>query len=351
MFHGSYDERDITLLLEPVPVSRAKGTAAAKVSAEFIADQAYEALFIDAVRHNAPRLARDVAQLANHLHRTRTGQITLVTLIRAGTPTGVLLHRALRHLGHSSTHYSISAVRDRGIDPAALDHILARHPADSIVFVDGWTGKGFIAQELAESLALYNESRNTTLQPSLAVLADLAGVAALAASGDDYLIPFSMMLAPVCGMIGGSFLNCDGGEFDQCLYFDRLVKNDFSGWFVKYMDEFVRHALEDQTQLKWNDVIRAELRRRSDLFVEQCIQRFQLPGGRNAVKPGICEANRALLTRNVSMALLVRNPAEDARDLRNLYRLAGEKSVPVVQWAEMPYRAGVVLNPVPSTMC
>lgn len=350
MFHGSYDANDITLLLEPVPVSRATGKAAEKVSAEFIADPAYEALFMDAVRDNAPRLARDVAQLALHLHTTRPGEITLVTLIRAGTPTGVLLQRALRQLGHRSTHYSISAVRGRGIDPAALDHILARHRPDTIVFVDGWTGKGFIAKELADALATYNAARGTNLEPSLAVLADLAGVAGLAASGDDYLIPFSMMLAPVCGMIGGSFLNCDGGTFDQCLYFDRLVKNDFSSRFVNFMEGFVREALANTCPLVWNNSIRDELKQRSDRFVAQCVERFQLPGGRDSVKPGICEANRALLTRNVPMAFLVRNPDEDARDLRNLYRLAGAKSVPVVQWAEMPYRAGVVLNPVPSTV-
>ncbi|MBY0550641.1 MAG: hypothetical protein K2W95_25405 [Candidatus Obscuribacterales bacterium] len=350
MFHGSYHPEDITLLLEPVPVSKASGTAAGKVTAEYIADTAYEDLFLDAVRDNAPRLARDVAQLALHLHRTQAGDITLVTLIRAGTPTGVLLQKALRQLGHRSTHYSISAVRDRGIDPMALDYILDRHNADSVVFVDGWTGKGFIAQELAESLAVYNASRGTAVQPSLAVLADLAGVAGIAASGDDYLIPFSMMLAPVCGMIGGSFLNTDTAGFDQCLYFDAGVNRDLSQWFVDYVHRQVCAALQAQTSLEWNDARRTEMRAVSDRFVEQCIERFRLPGGRNAVKPGICEANRALLTRNVPMAFLVRNPVEDARDLRNLCRLAGEKRVPVVHWAEMPYRAGVVLNPAASTV-
>jgi hypothetical protein len=346
MFHGSYAENDVTLLLDPVAASRTAGTdLAAKVAAEFVPDKSYEMWFWTGFDSVAERLAADVAALATMLHRSMAGPITLVTLVRAGTPTGVLLQRALRRIGHPSVHYSISSVRGRGIDEAALDHIVERHPQESIVFVDGWTGKGFIAAELQESIARYNSTRGTALVPSLAVLADLAGVANMAVSGDDYLIPFSMMLGTICGLIGGSFSNDAVGQFDKVLYYDTLAQQDLSRQFVDRMEPFVHKALRSvPQQINWSGRQREALRRISEGFVQDCITRFGLDGV-NSVKPGICEAYRALLTRPVPMQLLVRDPDADAIELRSLYTLAEGKDVQVVRWAEMPYRAGIVLSP------
>jgi hypothetical protein len=346
MFHGSYSEHDVTLLLEPVAASRTAGTElAAKVAAEFVPDENYVASFWAACDGVAERLAKDVATVATALHRATSGPITLVTLVRAGTPTGVLLQRALRRLGHESVHYSISSVRGRGIDEAALDYIVERHPQESIVFVDGWTGKGFIAAELDESIARYNATRGTALVPSLVVLADLAGVAETAASGDDYLIPFSMLLGTICGLIGGSFANDQAGQFDRVLYFDTLADRDISALFIHKMDALVNRALRFvPRQLNWSGSQRVSLRRISEGFVAECITRFGLDGS-NSVKPGICEAYRALLTRVVPMQLLVRDPEADALELRSLYNLAEGKDVEVVRVADMPYRAAILLNP------
>lgn len=346
MFHGSYASNDVTLLLDPVAASATAGTElAVKVAAEFVPDENYEPQFRICADRAAERLAADVATVATALHRSMHGPITLVTLVRAGTPTGVLLHRALHRIGHQSVHYSISSVRGRGIDEAALDYIVERHAQESIVFVDGWTGKGFIASELAESLERYNASRGTGLAPSLAVLADLAGVAGLAASGDDYLIPFSMMLGTICGLIGGSFANGSTGQFDCVLFYDTLAGRDLSRQFIERMEPFVQKALRSvPRQITWSGRQRESLRRISEGFVQDCINRYGLDGV-NAVKPGICEAYRALLTRSVPMQLLVRDPEADAVELRSLYTLAQGKDVQVTRVAEMPYRAGIVLNP------
>lgn len=349
MFNGTYDPRDITVLLDPVPVSTAKGQHAAKAAAEFIPDLQYEKLFLSAVLANGTRLARDVARVALALNRSMKEDITLVTLVRAGTPTGVLVLRALRRLGRRAVHYSINSVRNRGIDENALDYILHRHSPTSVTFLDGWTGKGFIAHELADSIASYNASRGVNLNPSLSVLADLAGAAAITGSGEDYLIPFSMMLATVCGLIGPSFASTTAGAFDSCLYFDSLLQSDLSTVFIALMDPLVQKALVDEATAS-PCVNREELRRTSNDFVAECITRFDPTEGRNSVKPGICEANRALLTRMVPMALLVRNTVCDEPDLRNLRVLAKRKGLPIVQWSDMPYRSAVVLNPSTSTL-
>ena len=52
-------------------------------------------------------------------------------------------------------HYAVSIVRGRGIDPLALRYLAAHHDPARVVFVDGWTGKGAIARELAAALAAH----------------------------------------------------------------------------------------------------------------------------------------------------------------------------------------------------
>ena len=48
-------------------------------------------------------------------------------------------------------HYSVSIIRDRGIDENALHYIYRTHPEGKIQFVDGWTGKGAISIELTKA--------------------------------------------------------------------------------------------------------------------------------------------------------------------------------------------------------
>src|SRR5258708_11359237 len=104
---------------------------------------------------------------------TRGGRPVLVSLARAGTPVGILMRRwALFSRGIELTHYSVSIVRGRGIDTAALDHVVARHDSRDVLFVDGWTGKGAIAAELAEALAAYAAGGGPSLPGELAVIAD-----------------------------------------------------------------------------------------------------------------------------------------------------------------------------------
>ena len=61
---------------------------------------------------------------------------------------------AVRH-GLDLPHYAVSIVRGRGIDPLALRHLAELHDPARVVFVDGWTGKGAIARELAEAVRAY----------------------------------------------------------------------------------------------------------------------------------------------------------------------------------------------------
>ena len=76
-------------------------------------------------------------------------------------------------MGVECAHYSISIIRDRGVDERALLEIQRRHPDWPIWFVDGWTGKGAISGELKRSLALFNRPGRPYIEARMAVLSDL----------------------------------------------------------------------------------------------------------------------------------------------------------------------------------
>jgi hypothetical protein len=130
------------------------------------------------------------------------GTITLVSIARSGTPIGVVLARTLRcHCNREVYHYCVSVVRDKGVDRNAFKKILSLRPDDSIILVDGWTGKGVIAHEVLHGVAALNRDWGTNISEGLAVLSDLAGVSSMAAGTDDYLIPSCLLNSVVSGLI------------------------------------------------------------------------------------------------------------------------------------------------------
>jgi hypothetical protein len=356
-FSGSYLDDDVTFLLKPVqlaPTSVAEKErliqSGARHYSEMISreeppDQTYMELFHRAIERNGAALAADVLCLAHYLAQQPAQTIVLVSLARAGTPIGVLLKRTLDGLGRENRHYSISIIRDRGVDEVALDHITAQHGADSIFFVDGWTGKGAIAGELTTSIARYNRLRGTQVRDALYVVADLAGVAEFAASSDDYLIPCAIMNCLVSGLVSRTILNddCVGpGDYHACLFYEEYRDLDLSQWFVDVMMERIEaeiHRQEPQDGQEWS-VRRESLRRIATEFLEEAMQRYGVRD-RNRVKPGVGEATRAIL-RRVPERLLLRDPGSP--DTEHLQWLARLRDVPVEHASWLPYRAAAIIR-------
>jgi hypothetical protein len=325
-FSGSYDPRDVTFLLKPVDL-RATAIAAKErliqsgrrhysemIGPESPPDGVYMALYRQALARNGARVARDVAALAAALVERAAGrrEIVLVSLARAGTPIGVLLRRAIERLGVEAPHYSISIIRDRGVDLAALGHIAARHDPEDAVFVDGWTGKGAIADELRRSLA----GRPSGFSPWLAVVADPAGRADLAATGEDYLIPSGLLNCVVSGLVSRSILNSElvgTGDFHACVYYPQFSDHDVSSDFVGEIE-----ALAPKVRPPSAGPVETGRAERCDRAIAGLMERFGV-ADRNRIKPGIAEATRAVL-RRVPERLLLLDP-EDA-DVAHLVHLA-----------------------------
>lgn len=351
LFSGSYDPADVTFLLKrvrmmPTPVQEKEHLIqtgrrhySEMIAPEKLPSEVYLRLYRDALAANGPRLAADVAALARALDdRAPKGrEIVLVSLARAGTPIGVLLRRALRRAERNVPHYSISIIRDRGLDAVALAHILRQHAAADLVFVDGWTGKGVIANELRASFGGLGYG-----SAFLTVVADPAGRADLAASGDDYVIASGLLNGVVSGLVSRSILNpalVGPGDFHACVFHPEWARFDLSRSFVDTLDGLA--AAPGARTADWSPRRRSKAASASDRAVEALLE---LTGttDRNRLKPGIAEATRAVL-RRAPDRVLVADP--DAPEVRHLVHLAHERGVTVEHLPfPGPYRAAAVIR-------
>ena len=344
---GSYLASDVTVLLDivdkasvaDVPVSQKEAliqSGQRHYSDMLTLEQAptaiHEQLYQQALEQGTTRTATDIANLAYTLHHTFQQTVSperplvLVSLVRAGLPVGVLLQRALADTDSSyalpSIHYGISIIRDRGLDTVALQMILDTHRESSIIFIDGWTGKGAIYQELARSLDVFSECSHPNFINifhqgenviPLLTLADPAGVAWLAASEDDWLIPSGLLNSTVSGLISRSLYTEPLSGLHRSVFYDNLVAVDHSLAFVDHIDT-ARRALS--TPLQYLQTFKQPRYQTADL-IDMLAAEYDI-SNRNRIKPTIAEATRAILRRDPERILLATADHPDTVLLRHL---------------------------------
>ena len=313
MMNSSYNKNDVTLLLKdisglvtPLPTKEREKLIQSGVHycemlpLEYKPTPQYMEAYQFALEAYAKTTADATCQVAEKIKAHLSGdEIVLVSLARAGIPVGILIKRYLEKKYKKPVfHYSISIIRDRGIDENAIDYILKRHKPDSVCFVDGWIGKGAIQRELTAALSNYPE-----LDSTLAVLSDPADITELCGTHEDILIPSSCLNSTISGLISRTFLRSDliGPEdFHGAAYYSELASEDIA-----------KHYDIDNI---------------------------------NFVKPGIGEATRVLI-RRVPWKLLIRTGEKDNPKLAHLLQLAKEKQVPVEEYPLQNYIAcGIIKN-------
>ena len=178
---GTYRSGDVTLLLKDISgLVEPLGTREREIKIqsgvhysemlpiEYVPSPAYLAAYHDALARYAGMTAAAVASVSEQIWRDKGEHAVLVSLARAGTPIGVLIKKYIRfRYGVEMEHYTVSIIRGRGIDRSAMDYILERHRPETLQFVDGWTGKGAIQNELNRAMEDY-----PGVAPGLAVLSD-----------------------------------------------------------------------------------------------------------------------------------------------------------------------------------
>ncbi|MEC4750529.1 cysteine protease StiP family protein [Methylomicrobium sp. Wu6] len=358
-FTGSYSADDVEFLLTPIDmedtpvevkealIQSGQRHYSEMLTRETLPSEDYLQLFHDALALNGRRMAEHLLLLAKRIDQLRKDRIALVSLARAGTPVGVLLKHVLkRHFDREAAHYSISILRDKGIDQYALRHILQRHAKESLVFVDGWTGKGVIARQLAASLDDFAVSCGIRIPADLFVLTDLSGAAAVAASFEDYLIPSCVLNSSVSGLISRSIWRqnaADSASFHGCVYYKAFEPHDLSHYFIDTMLRHVEDVYRESGIRESQTLLDKETLRAASLdFLQTVAQQYRL-SHYNYIKPGIGEATRVLLRRGAGR-LLLRNA--DSEATRHLLWLAESKSIPVEVSKDLPYLAAALIKEV-----
>jgi hypothetical protein len=351
-FSGSYDETDVTFLmrrlqLETTPLDERERSIQSgerhyseMIGPEDAPTRQRMRLFRECLATNGDQMAKNICTLADAMAGSASdGEVTVVSIARAGTPVGVLLLHRLTGMFPEiySKHFSISVIRDRGVDFAALRKIMETRKPEGVRFVDGWTGKGTIADELQSSITGW-KGGPVGLRPGLWVPLDVCGAAEFAASSSDYLIPSSLLGGTLSGLVSRSVLpkGEEGGhEFHGCVPLDSLRRYDLSRWFIREM--LRRMAGIPSNSSPCENASGGSSRRQQ---THRCLDEMlatQDHRDRNRIKLGIGETVRVLLRRKPKQVFLSSEANETDANL--IRRLAALRNVPVVTEDELMFDA------------
>lgn len=273
--------------------------------------------------------AKAVSAVAEKIWSKKKKQAVLVSLARAGTPIGILIkHYIQKKYSTDVAHYTISIIRGKGIDKNAMSFILNRHAPQTIQFVDGWTGKGAIQNQLKAAMTDYPK-----VDSGLAVLSDPANVAALCGTHDDFLIASSCLNSTVSGLLSRTFFRKDIiglRDFHGAMFYKNLLDKDLTYQFI----DTIEHHFTYEEAAWSKEEIPCDMDGITE--VKSICEAFQI-GDINLVKPSIGEATRVLL-RRLPWKILVHS-LEDKEHLGHLYQLAKEKGVEVMEYPLKNYRA------------
>lgn len=347
---GSYKTDDVTFLIKLLDVQELSAEEKERalqsgekhyseiIAQEYSPSEEYMDLFHRLVKQNGQQMADALVTIASHMNDNNPDEITIISLMRAGTPVGVLLKRILEtRFNRDVKHFSISIVRDRGIDTNALDYILKKEKRTPkhCLFVDGWTAKGVITKELKHYVNEYNLSRETDLSDTLYVLSDIGGTADVTASFDDYAIPSGVLNSTVSGLLSRSIWNDDIGlsDFHGAKYYRELEAYDYSR---KFIDDIMALCKDNEIKPAQDDKSAAEIYHQSMIaYVSETMAKFG-ETDINMVKPGIAEATRVML-RRIPRVLIIKD-INDA-DTKHVVQLAKDKDVPIEIDSSMPIKA------------
>jgi len=354
---GSYPAEDVAWLLKDLSDARLEAPTEEREAAiqagrahyaeslpeEYQPGPQYRRLFHRALEESAERLAYAAGLVTEMILAERGPDAVLVSLARAGTPVGVLARRWARFAhGLDLPHYAVSIVRGRGIDTVALRYLAAHHDPSTVMFVDGWTGKGAITRELVEALEEHTDAR---FPADLAVLADPGRCTPLYGTREDFLIPSACLNSTVSGLVSRTVLNDEligPGDFHGAKFYAGLAADDVSARFLdtvcaRFADVAERVA-KDLPGLRACD-------RTPDWSGWEAVRRVGLAHGvddLNLIKPGVGETTRVLL-RRVPWKVLVRAGA--GADLTHIRLLAEERGVAVLEVDGIPYACMGLIHP------
>jgi len=356
---GSYSKDDVIFLLKDISSlidekgnnERERAIQSGKhysemLPVEYKPSSKYLDLFYDSLNKYSMKLATAVGVVAELILEKKGENLVLLSLARAGTPVGILIKRYIkeRYL-ITLPHYSISIIRDKGIDVNAIIYILKNHPSALIQFVDGWTGKGVITKELSRACNNFRMKYGIELDSNLGVIADPCCCSTLYGTREDFLIPSSFLNSTVSGLVSRTVL-CDEfigkKDFHGAKFYKELQDSDLSNYFLEMVSKEFRNVYKE-VDIEVNKLLKEPLIAGwSGLEEARKIQKEFSITNINFIKPGIGETTRVLL-RRVPWKILVAESFD--KNLDHIFLLAKEKGVLVESYPLLTYSCcGIVKN-------
>ena len=348
---GSYREDDVSILLTDLSSTRHGALngryehSSRAVPAhlfplpEYQPTASYLATIPALIASSADRVALLCAALAELILGRHGPELVIVSIARAGTPVGVLLKRWIRYChGQVVPHYSVSVANGAGLDVNAVSWLCRRHNPDSLQFVDAWTSKGTISNILKSAVS---ELHIPGLDPSLAVLADIASCTDLFATREDVLIPHACLGATMSGLLSRPFVNPQlksGDGFHAVISYSEWAKNDLSNIYIEMISSRYPKILE-QVPLVVQDVLHCPQPDKRGMREAFNIARRYGAVDFDLVNIGTSESTRAFLRRTPRLLLVDPYAGEQ---IMHLLQLAHERNVPVRQEPGMPFRAALL---------
>jgi len=361
IFSGSYSKDDVIFLLKDISNLIVEQDNEFRENAiqsgihysemlpiEYTPSKEYMDIFYSTLQQSKIKMATLVSILSEKIIEAQGKNIVLVSLARAGTPIGILIKKYIQFKYNILLpHYSISIIRDKGIDKNALNYILKNHPATKIQFIDGWTGKGVIQHTLTKACKEYYEEFNITLNSNLAVLSDPAYCTIIYGTREDFLIPSACLNSTVSGLVSRTVLNdkfISINDFHGTKFYKELIPVDVSNFYIdeicKSFNNLDKNYIQELLNVSNTTEIAKSIEFDSNSLnckglrdIESIKIKFNI-NNINLIKPGIGETTRVLL-RRIPWKILV--DSFENSNLKHIFKLAQEKDIPVEIYTDMCY--------------
>lgn len=350
MIRSSYKPEDVIFLLKDLSSLKLEDTTEHRekqiqsghhysetLPIEYQPPKEYIDLFWKTLWQFKRKIALCIGIVAEQIFHNKGEKTVLVSLARAGTPVGILLKKYMeKRFQVSLPHYSISIIRDRGIDENALQFILAVHPGYQLQFIDGWTGKGAISVELSNACRKFEQEFGMKLDDTLAVIADPGCCTTLYGTREDLLIPSACLNSTVSGLVSRTVLNQYIGDHDfhGAKFYHELIPMDVSN---DYIDSIVQEFGNIEKQAAEIAATRDKEKIEAGFIGMKSIKHIQKEfqiSSMHYIKPGVGETTRVLL-RRVPWKILMRDFSSPY--VKHILMLAEEKGVEVVQYDQLNY--------------
>lgn len=339
LMKSSYKKTDVELLLtdltnkvNPIAIEEKKQMEIQGldvkniVTDEFPINKKYFDICFETTPIYAKQTAIAVGNLAEQIYNIKKENLVLVSILRAGTLVGILVKRYLKNKYNIDVfHYSISLPKD--VKQNEMKFILNKHKAQDIIFIDSWTGKGTTTNKIREFAKQIDG-----LGTDLAVLSDAINISRFCGIREDIAIPQAPFNACITGLVGApitdsKYLNDE--DFSGSIYLKNLEKFDVTNWYINLIEQNFDYKLCNNENYEENPTSNEEL---SEICLKYKIELKDL-------NPGINEAGRALLRRNLKKLLV-----KDKNDIQimQIKKIAELKGIEVEEYNFKYYRAAAI---------